>query len=338
MTGTADNLTDRAPLEETEGLIFACSLDGAGGAKRIGWDGVESWTPEDAPLWLHVNGAADRVRDWLSGAGGLTEPTAGAMLSPESRPRVFHGAKGFVVILRGINLNPGSAVEDMVALRMWSDGRRLITVREEKLRTVRDLYERLIASDNGPRTIAELFVELVDRLTERIGSVVLEYDDRLDAIEAQADQGDPEDLRRQLGNLRQELVGLRRYLGPQREALNRMMAEAPDWIDERQKLTLRETTDRSQRHIEEIDAARERAIVLKDDVANRLNEQLNRNLYVLSIVAAIFLPLSFLTGLLGINVGGMPGVDDGDAFWITCAALAVLLIVELLIFRKLKWL
>lgn len=332
------NLHDRAPLEETDGLIFACALDGKGGAQRFGWEAVENWAQDDAPLWLHVDGASERVQNWLPAAGGLTEPTAGAVLTTESRPRVFYGSKGYVAILRGINLNPGSDVEDMVALHMWTDGKRLITVREEKLRTVRDVYEMLIAGDGGPATIPELFLLLIDMLTERIASVVLEYDDRLDAIEAEAEKGDPEDLRRELGDLRQELVGLRRYLGPQREALKRMMADAPDWLDTQLRMNLRETTDRSQRHIEEIDAARERAIVLKDDVANRLNERLNRNLYVLSIVAAVFLPLSFLTGLLGINVGGMPGVDDGDAFWITCVALGILLIVELIIFRKLKWL
>lgn len=308
------------------------------GQARLGWGDVENWTPDSAPLWLHVNGGAERVRSWIGTDGGLTEPTAGAMLSAESRPRVFHGSKGFVAVLRGINLNPGSEVEDMVALRIWSDGKRLITVREEKLRTVRDMYEILISGSGGPMSIGELFVELVDQLTERIGGVVLEYDDRLDQIETEAEHGDAENLRRELADLRHELVGLRRYLGPQREALNRMTTDAPDWIGERQKLTLRETTDRSQRHLEEIDAARERAIVLKDDVANRLNEQLNRNLYVLSIVAAIFLPLSFLTGLLGINVGGMPGVEDGNAFWITCVSLGVLLVVELFVFRKLKWL
>lgn len=331
-------MTDREPLPETDGLVFACLLDGAGGATPVGWDEVESWTPEQGMLWLHVNGGAERVREWLPTGGGLTEPTAGAMLSAESRPRVFYGNKGCVAILRGVNLNPGSEVEDMVALRMWSDGQRMITVREEKLRTVRDLYEELVSEGGGPTNIPDLFVQLIERLTDRIGAVVIEYDDQLDDIEARTETDEPADLRHQIADLRQEVVGLRRFLAPQREALNRLMAEPPKWIDQSHLLSLREATDRSQRYIEEIDTARERALVLKDDVANRLTETMNRNMYILSIVAAIFLPLGFLTGLLGINVGGMPGVDDSDAFWITCAALVVLLVAELLFFRKMKWL
>lgn len=335
---TDQDFEERQPLDEADGLIFACLLDGQGGAEQIGWEGVESWSPSRAPIWLHVNGASERVRAWLPTEGGLTQPTAGAMLSSESRPRVFHGSKGFVAILRGVNLNPGSKTEDMVALRVWCDGKRLITVREEKLRTVRDIFEHLVGVGDGPVSPSDLFVELIEKLTDRIGAVVVEYDDQLDGIEERSEKDDPSELRRELSDLRQELVGLRRFLAPQREALNRLTMEPPEWLDDRHRLGLREVIDRSQRFLEEIDTARERGLGLKDDIANRLNETLNSNLYVLSIVAAIFLPLSFLTGLLGINVGGMPGVDDGDAFWITCAMLGVLLVAELAIFRKLKWL
>ena len=65
---------------------------------------------------------------------------------------------------------------------------------------------------------------------------------------------------------------------------------------------------------------------------------MNKTMYMLSIVAAVFLPLSFLTGLLGINVGGMPGVGSGSAFWVTVVLLGLLMGVQFLVFRKLKWL
>ena len=65
---------------------------------------------------------------------------------------------------------------------------------------------------------------------------------------------------------------------------------------------------------------------------------MNQTMYMLSIVAAIFLPLGFLTGLLGINVGGMPGVDNVHAFGITVILLIIIMVVQLLVFRKLKWL
>jgi zinc transporter len=100
---------------------------------------------------------------------------------------------------------------------------------------------------------------------------------------------------------------------------------------------MRESADKLQRYVEDLDAARDRAVVLRDEIANRLSVQMNRTLYALSIVAGVFLPLGFLTGLLGINVGGMPGVEYDYAFWIACLLMVLVFIGEVALFRRLKW-
>ena len=91
------------------------------------------------------------------------------------------------------------------------------------------------------------------------------------------------------------------------------------------------------RHLEDLDAIRERAAVTQEELQNRLAEQQNVRMYVLSIVAAIFLPLGFLTGLLGINVGGIPGADSGASFWIFVGFLIVVVVLQILYFRTRKW-
>jgi zinc transporter len=73
-------------------------------------------------------------------------------------------------------------------------------------------------------------------------------------------------------------------------------------------------------------------------MASTISEQMNARMYVLSIVAAIFLPLGFFTGLMGINVGGMPRVEDGEAFWVVVAMCVGLMLVLGVIFRWKKWL
>jgi zinc transporter len=59
---------------------------------------------------------------------------------------------------------------------------------------------------------------------------------------------------------------------------------------------------------------------------------------MLTIVAGIFLPLGFLTGLMGINVGGMPGVEESSAFWIVVAVCIGILALQLFLFWRWKWL
>jgi zinc transporter len=103
-------------------------------------------------------------------------------------------------------------------------------------------------------------------------------------------------------------------------------------------LRLREISDRLVRHIEDIDAVRERAALAQEELSSTVSEQMNERMYVLSIVAAIFLPLGFFTGLMGINVGGMPGVEDGEAFWVVVAMCVGLMLVLGVVFRLKKWL
>ena len=100
---------------------------------------------------------------------------------------------------------------------------------------------------------------------------------------------------------------------------------------------LREISDRVMRYVEDIDSARERATVAQDTLNGRLSEQMNRNMYVMSTMAAIFLPLGLLTGLLGINVGGMPGVDSPVAFAMVCVLLLAVTGFEIWLFRLKRW-
>ncbi len=83
---------------------------------------------------------------------------------------------------------------------------------------------------------------------------------------------------------------------------------------------------------------RERAVVAQDQLTSHLAEELNSRMYVLSLVAAIFLPLGFLTGLLGINVGGIPGAENPGSFGIFVVGLVVLVALELWYFRRRRWL
>jgi zinc transporter len=118
----------------------------------------------------------------------------------------------------------------------------------------------------------------------------------------------------------------------------RLHSEEVPWLGDNNRLRLKEATDRLVRCIEDLDSARDRAAVTQEELVNRLSEQLNTRMYVLSLVAAIFLPLGFLTGLLGINVGGIPGSDSPSAFLVFLLVLSVVVALQILIFKKKRWL
>jgi len=327
-------------MDETSdnGLLFARRLNGDGTGTAITWKDVDRWTSKDGPIWIHLDRTNPNVKQWLREKSGLTKITVDALLTEESRPRAFRGKRGTIAVLRGIDLNPDAKKGDMVDLRIWSEGKRVITLRSQHLQSVRDILAELGDQGDGPSTISDLFETIVSRLNERIAPTIEEFEARIDDIELHLDLGEASALRRKLMDLRSEAVTLRRYLSPQRVALSELVASPPDWADEHWQPRMREYADTLMRFIEELDAASERALVIKDDIANQLAESTNRTLYALAVISGVFLPLAFLTGLLGINIGGIPGVDDQRAFWIFCAGLLVTTALEIVIFKKMKWL
>jgi zinc transporter len=319
------------------GLRHVLLLDGTGGVTEFNWAKVDAWVPEQGCLWLHFDFEDAGVAEWLRQESGLNELAVDALLSEETRPRTQALRDQLLLALRGVNLNPGSDPEDMVSIRLWTDGKRVISTRRRHLLSTSDVLERLEAGD-GPVDARELLVDLIDHIVMRMSDTVDGFEDKVMELEDRVLSMAPAALRYDLALLRKQTIAIRRYLAPQREALNRLVMEKLSWMTESCQLRLREIGDRLIRHIEDIDAVRERAALAQEELQSRLSEQMNERMYVLSVVAAIFLPLGFFTGLMGINVGGMPGVEDQGAFWIVvglCVGLSLLLGI---VFRWRKWL
>ena len=202
---------------------------------------------------------------------------------------------------------------------------------------VQDVHQTLI-SGHGPTSVGQLFIAVVDRITDRIGEIVANIEDRVAGLEDTIISEETAELRPRLAEVRRESILLRRYIAPQRDMLSRLMLERITWLTEADKILLREIAERTARFVEDIDAARDRASIAQEELNSRLSEQMNKAMYTLSIVAAIFLPLGLLTGLLGINVGGIPGTDSPIAFLIVTLLLLILAVLLVAWFRKIKWL
>jgi len=318
------------------GLIYAYVLDGTGGGRQLEMSDIESWTPEDGVLWVHLNYTSEDARQWLQNSAGLQELVVDALLMEETRPRATTIDNGLLIALRGINMNPGAEPDDMVSIRLWVDNERIISTRERVLLSVRDIVERLDAG-KGPADTADFLVTLADRIVWRMSDTVEQCEDLVADLEDQVLDANSSSLRFDLANLRRQTITLRRYLAPQRDAFAKLITEKITWLDDDSRMRLREVGDRLIRHIEDLDAVRERAAVTQEELLSRLSDQMNTRMYVLSIVAAIFLPLGFLTGLLGINVGGIPGTENPWAFLIISLFIVGILVVQMLWFRWKKW-
>lgn len=318
---------------------FVCAyvLDRNGGGAEADEATVEAWAPEQGLLWVHLDILQDAGREWLKRRKDIDDVMTDALLAGETRPRSVPTEKGQLLVLRGVNLNPGSDPDDMVSIRVWLETNRILSSRRRRLLSI-DAMRAEIADGNGPSTPGGFVVSLLGHLADRIGKVVSDIEDAVEAAEDEAQNPDFRKLRSKLGTIRRQTASIRRYLAPQRDALDRLYRQPGTLFSNEEISEVREEADRITRYLEDLDLARERAMVLQEELLGRLAQEQNSRMYLLSVVAAVFLPLTFVTGLLGMNVAGLPGTENTAAF-VNAVILMGLLGVGLVAFFKWrKWL
>ncbi|MCC7258289.1 MAG: zinc transporter ZntB [Gammaproteobacteria bacterium] len=295
------------------GLVWAYLLDRRGGGSRVGWETLATWQPAQGLLWAHFDISEPGPETWLEERSGMEPQIAAALLAEDTRPRSASSRNGLLVILRGVNLNPGAEPDDMVSVRVWLERDRIITTRRRQLQANGAIRQTLDEGE-GPSSAGEFLCALVEHLVDRIGEAVDELDANIDAVEETTDAGDVMALRSQLTDLRRQTAHMRRFLAPQRDALERLVRQPDPILAEQDNLSLREQADRVQRFLEDLDLIRERGLVSQEEILSRVAYQQGRRIFVLSVVSCIFLPLTFLTGLMGMNVGGIPGANTVIGF------------------------
>jgi zinc transporter len=318
-------------------FLHSYLLDRKGGRRILDAAGVADWTPESGLLWVHLDVNEETSRRWLEQDSGLPPAIVESLLALETRPRSHVSDNGGFVVLRGVNTNPGDDPEDMVSVRVWLEPARIITTRRRRLLSVQDLRAALDEGE-GPATSGMFLASLIGRIADRIGDFVNALEERIGDAEDRLAAGDIASSRQTNTTLRRQLASVRRFLAPQRDALDRLYRQPGALFSSAESNDLREEADRMTRYLEDIDLARERLVVMQEEFLALQAQQQNSRMYVLSVVAAIFLPLTFVTGLLGMNVGGLPGLESPNGFIVSVVVMVVSAVGLLAFFRWKRWL
>lgn len=321
-------------------LLHAFVLDGHGGARSIERDQLDGLQlAQQESLWLHWDRSQPQAQHWLREHSGLDAFSCDLLLEENTRPRLLPLPRDeLLVFLRGINRNPGAEPEDMVSVRIFADARRVISLRLRPLLATDALIADLQAG-RGPKTSSELLLELARHLTHRVDDLISELSEQLDAEEEHldADERYRPDHSLML-QLRRRAAGLRRFLAPQRDLYAQMARSRQSWFVEDDDDYWNELNNRLTRYLEELELIRERVVLVLEAESRRLGERMNRIMYRFTVITGMFLPLTFLTGLLGINVGGIPGADSAQGFLVACGLMLLLAGGQLLLFRRWRWL
>jgi zinc transporter len=307
-----------------------------GGGKPLDWSGVIEQPVGQGMLWVDIDFMTPKSRKWLRSLSDVPNLALEKLMTRETRPNTVPFGNGLLIILRGVNLNPGSDVEDMISIRVWIDNHRIITCRQRELQSVQALAGQ-IARGDGPHSAGELVISLVGELANRIRQTIQNMEDMLTDFEAHP-RGANQSAESVYSDLRRRSAVLRRHLNPQRDALARLQGYQGELLGLAERNDLQIHTDTIIHSIEDLEVMREHTQALQDELFSKMARDQNERMYMLTVVAAIFLPLTFISGLLGMNVGGIPWGSSPVGFWGIVGICVSIVGVMLVYFRSKRWL
>lgn len=288
---------------------------------------AEDATPGPADLiWEHIEQSEGIDIGVSLGGKEIPDVVLGALVASETRPRCDQVEDGALINLRGPASVPAPDGDSLVSLRAWVHENRVLTVSRRTLAAT-----RIVAAAMRAREIADpgdLVAAFSKAISSGLDPEVASLGDQVDDCESELEAGNVYQLRRKIALIRSEAIAYRRFVAPNRDALLSMAGLKVPWLADDDRLHIREAADRFARMAEELESVRERAALLHEQLTDLRSELIDQRSLMIAVVAFIFLPLTFITGLLGMNVTGIPFAHQPWAFWgVVAFCVAVGLVV-----------
>lgn len=302
MDGAAGKLRLDFHPRDSRGLIWGYRLDEFA---PLSLD--QSVDDDSGPIWYHFNIADGRARKWLKERSGLPDAAVAMMLEAHPRVRLKLLPQGLAGVLEDLHHDFNGDPEGFSELRFFVDNKRVISARRHPLKSVDDLHRNL-QREPDLKTTGDWVEALVALLTNNFAESVRLLVDRVDRLEDEVVDGRSTQAQRsELASIRRLLVRFRRHVHANRLALQRVRL---DGQEKRHGEANRANIEQLESVAQDLELVHERVRLLQEEVANLLAEATNRNLYVLSIVTTALLPATLITGIWGMNVGGLPWKED----------------------------
>jgi len=242
------------------------------------------------------------------------------------------------VVLHGIDVRKGKQAFATRDVDFFIGPRYLVTVHDGEaasiahLRELCDRHDRLLAE--GP---VGLFHRIVDSMVDHYRPVMDALEQRINGLEEEAFTGQSQ-LARRMPKLRHELAEMRRVLMPQRDVIGRLARREFSAISDEMAYRFRDVYDHVVRLADEAILFQDRVTGILEVNLASISNRLNQVMKVLTVMSTIFLPLTVLSGMWGMNVPlpRFPG-DDAAQFWWVAGIMLAIAVGMLAVFRRNRW-
>ena len=297
---------------------------------------VEDALTSDADIvWVHLSTNAEHAQTWLRDEAKLQDYVVDALTATETRPRCEAIGDGAFLNLRGRSDETLDTSDLLASVRIWAIKGHVFSVTRKPLIAIAEVEKMVERGDM--RDPGDLIAAFATAITADLDPDVAGLGDELDDCEEQLDAKRVFELRRAVSKVRVAAISYRRFLNPQRAALEKLAALPGDWLADDDRLHLAAAADRAARMAEELESIRERSALIHETLTDLRAEQLDTRGLIISIAAMVFLPLTFLTGLYGMNVADLPYAQEPWAFDAICAICATLSAAVVIYFMQRHW-
>jgi zinc transporter len=320
-------------MAQPDGLLFGYELDGAGQAKRLDWAAIRAGARAPAFQWVHLSCAQGRVSSWLTNGSCLSEQVVEALTEASPNPRCETLGDSTLLILRSVTLVAHGVPDDVHTVRLWIERNRVVSVQRYPVAAIADVEERLVRGQ-GPSTVGELVADLTEHLIDRMDVIIGALVHEVDRLEDAALGSDWRSLGAPVAKLRQQALALRRTIAPQRDALSRLSLDRQGWMSAEDRARIRESANQALRISDDLNAVRERASLVNDQLAERRSDDMNRNMLLLTMATVGLAPMNLISSMLGMNVGGIPGAQADSAFLVVTLLFVLLGVAMAFVFPQ----
>jgi magnesium transporter len=294
----------------------------------------------DALIWVDLlNPSPDEGLNTLRDVFHFHELAVEDALSELEYPKVESYGDYLYVILHRIDFQAPEHCFKTHDVDFFLGRNYLVTIHSGDTRSIQRVAEicerNSMALGEGP---AGLMHRIVDSMVDNYRPEIEELNDRLDALEERVFEGGTASLAKDILDFKRDVASLRRVVQPQRDVVGRLARREFPFFDEQISYRYRDVYDHLVRLADESMVFQDRITSLLDANLAIVSNQLNTVMKILTIIATVFMPLTFITGLYGMNVD-LPhfGLGGVTMFWMLMGVMAAIVAAMLVYFRRRGW-
>ena len=291
--------------------VLAYNREGATERRDVTVDDALALTAPGGVTWINVDGLGDtQTLTRLGERFGLHPLALEDVLDVGQRPKVERYDKYLFIVMRTMRLVDGDVVEEQVST-FFGPG-WLITVQERPDGDCFGPVREAIRQGRGRVREAGadyLAYVLLDSVVDAYFPVIEHFGERLQALESAAIDDPTPIVLVQLQRLRHQLLALRRAVWPMREEVGILQREESELVTAETRLFLRDVYDHAVQGLEIVESLRETAVSVMEVYLSVQNQRLNEVMKVLTVIATLFIPLTFIASIYGMNFKHMPELE-----------------------------